>query len=116
MLTHEMTAARKKKGNAFLVFVLSYWMKGFGQTICPALFIKVEASFDQGLIPEQLLVSLNLFKSKICFGKRFGIGCQKEAAKAMFWKIKGQVRKVKEFWARLHHLSPCWGYIVDHSL
>jgi len=37
------------------------------QTICPALFIKVEASFDQGLISEQLLVSLNLFKSKICF-------------------------------------------------
>jgi len=79
------------------------------QTICPALFFKVEASFDQGLIPEQLLVSLNLFKSKICFGKRFGIGCQKEAAKAMFWKIKGQVGKVWEFWARLHHLSPCWG-------
>ena len=31
MLTHEMTAARKKKGNVFLVFVLSYWMKGFGR-------------------------------------------------------------------------------------
>jgi len=56
------------------------------QTICPALFFKVEASFDQGLILEQLLVSLNLFKSKICFDKRFGVGCQKEAAKAMFWK------------------------------
>jgi len=31
ILTHEMTAARKRKGNVFLVFVLSYWMKGFGR-------------------------------------------------------------------------------------
>jgi len=60
------------------------------QTICPALFFKVEANFDQGLISAQLLVSLNLFKSKICFDKRFGIGCQKEAA-----KCKGNVLEDK---------------------
>jgi len=116
MLTHEMTAARKKKGNVFLVFCSFILDERIWHTIFPALFFKVEASFDHGLISEQLLVSSKLFKSKICFDKRFGMGCQKEAAKAMFWKIKGQVRKVKEFWARLHHLSPCWGYIVDHSL
>jgi len=62
MLTHEMTAARKKKGNVFLVFCSFILDKRIWQTICPALFFKVEASFDQGLISEQLLVSLNWFK------------------------------------------------------
>jgi len=66
MLTHEMTAARKKKGNVFFGFCSFILDERIWQTICP-LFIKVEASFDQGLISEQLLVSLNLFKSKICF-------------------------------------------------